>query len=88
MHPDEWEDVAVRTLQYLATSTPEHEAPNSVLVVVHGAETTITATLPSPDGVTGYEALWSSDDRGLPVGSAPGDDIVVSGPSVVVYRIV
>ena len=88
MHPDEWNDVAVRTVQHLVTSTPEHEEPNSVLVVVHGAETTITATLPSPDGVAGYEALWSSDDRGLPAGSAPGDDIVVSGPTVVVYRIV
>jgi glycogen operon protein len=86
MRPDEWNDPGVRTLQYLAASTPEHEAPNTVLVVVHGAETAVPVTLPRHDGVTAYEALWSSDDRSLPQASAPGDDLLVSGPTVVVFR--
>jgi glycogen operon protein len=73
-------------MQYLAASTPEHEAPNTVLVVVHAAETAVPVTLPRHDGVTAYEALWSSDDRSLPQASAPGDDLLVSGPTVVVFR--
>ncbi|MET4050828.1 glycogen operon protein [Frigoribacterium sp. PvP054] len=88
MRPDEWNDPGVRTLQYLAVSTPEHEAPNTVLVVVHGAETTVTVTLPRHEGVTTYDALWSSDDRSLPHETAPGDELLVSGPTVVLFRAV
>jgi len=87
MQPGEWNDAAVRTLQYLATSTPEHEAPNSVLVIVHGAETIIEVTLPTVDGVEGYEPLWSSDDRRLPDAGRPGETVSISGPTVVVYRV-
>nr|WP_228497752.1 glycogen debranching protein GlgX [Frigoribacterium sp. VKM Ac-1396] len=86
MRPDEWNDPGVRTLQYLAVSTPEHEAPNTVLVVVHGAETSVTVTLPRHEGVTSYDALWSSDDRSLPRDTAPGDELIVSGPTVVLFR--
>lgn len=88
MRPDEWNDPGVRTLQYLAVSTPEHEAPNTVLVVVHGAETSVTVTLPRHEGVTSYDALWSSDDRSLPHDTAPGDELIVSGPTVVLFRAV
>jgi glycogen operon protein len=88
MRPDEWNDPGVRTLQYLAVSTPEHEAPNTVLVVVHGAETSVTVTLPRHEGVTSYDALWSSDDRSLPRDAAPGDELIVSGPTVVLFRAV
>ncbi|WP_423918017.1 glycogen debranching protein GlgX [Frigoribacterium sp. 2-23] len=83
--PDEWNDPRIRTLQYLASSTPEHEEFNRVLVVVHGAETSTSVTLPRHLDVTTYTALWSSDDSSLPDTCAAGDEVLVSGPTVVVF---
>jgi glycogen operon protein len=86
MRPDEWEDARVRTLQYVARSTPEHEGPNTVLVLVHGAETTATVRLARTEGVTGWEPLWSSDDSAELRPLEPGDEVLVSSPTVVVFR--
>ncbi len=70
MSHERWTDPGHRTLQYVAQSTPEHEAPNRVLLIVHGTERPVDVTLPRIEGVTRYVALWSSVDERP---SAPGD---------------
>jgi len=86
MTPDEWNDPGERTLQYLARSTPEHEEQNTVLVVVHGAETTTPVVLAGQDGVDRWEPLWTSDDSAQLTPLAPGDEVLLSRPTVIIYR--
>ncbi|WXZ50922.1 hypothetical protein WDV94_06875 [Clavibacter tessellarius] len=84
-----WESTGTRTLQWISASTPETEEPNTVLVVVHGLETTATVTLPEQDGVTAWRLLWSSAWERPEVVSAddaPGDRVEVRGPSLRIYR--
>jgi glycogen operon protein len=63
MSVERWTNPAHRTLQYDATSTPEQERPNRILLMVHGDERPIDVTLPTIDGVTEYVSLWSSLDE-------------------------
>jgi len=86
MRPDEWDDPHVRTVQYVARSTPEHEGPNTVLVLVHGAETTAAVVLATLEGVARWEPLWTSDDSAELVALEPGAEVLVSGPTVAVWR--
>ena len=63
MSGERWADPTHRTLQYLATSTPELEAPNRTLLIVHGNERPVTVRLPLVDGVAQYRSVWSSEDE-------------------------
>ncbi|MBN9183903.1 MAG: glycogen debranching enzyme, partial [Microbacterium sp.] len=80
-----------RTLQYLATSTPEIEELNRILLVVHGDEKTADVTLPVVEDVAGYLELWSSaherpaDDGVL---FAPGDVMSLPATSLRLFRVV
>lgn len=89
MSSERWNDPAHRTLQYLATSTPEDESPNRVLLVVHGTEADTVITLPDIEGAV-YVPLWSSADE-TPVESAerhaPGDTVPVTGASMLLFRV-
>lgn len=86
---DHWHSPEQRTLQYLAASTPEFEAFNRILLVVHAHETETEVSLPVHDGVTGYTRLWdSSGDEPVDIGAdhAPGDRIGVAPLSMVLFR--
>ena len=86
---DHWHSPEQRTLQYLAASTPEFEAFNRILLVVHAHETETEVSLPVHDGVTGYTRLWdSSGDEPVDVGAdhAPGDRIGVAPLSMVLFQ--
>lgn len=87
MAADAWNDPSRRTLQYLAASTPEHEALNRVLVTVHGSESPVRVILPEHEGVSGYELLWSSGDLFDPSPRAPGDGYDLLGPTVMLWRV-
>ena len=63
MSIDRWTDPSHRTIQYVAASTPEHEAFNRILLIVHGNERPVDVTLPAIDGVSSYVSLWSSEDE-------------------------
>ncbi|BDV30807.1 glycogen debranching protein GlgX [Microbacterium terricola] len=63
MSGERWSNPAHRTLQYDAESTPETEAANRILLVVHGTERPIDVTLPVVDGIARYVSLWSSADE-------------------------
>ncbi|MFT4051732.1 MAG: glycogen debranching protein GlgX [Microbacterium sp.] len=89
MSIERWNDASHRTLQYDATSMAEHEAPNRILLIVHGNERPIDVTLPRLDGISRFVALWSSvperpDDDALAY--APGTVIAVPGTSLHLFR--
>lgn len=78
MEGERWTDPSHRTLQYVATSTPETEEFNRILLIVHGDESPIDVTLPQLDGVERYVSLWSSAEE------QPSPDEPVLAPGEVV----
>ncbi|MFF2495106.1 glycogen debranching protein GlgX [Agromyces sp. NPDC058064] len=93
MDADDWNSPAERTLQYLAASTPETEAPNRILLVVHARETATEVVLPAAPGVTGYTLLWDSAEESPaggrgddPATHGPGERMAVTGPSMRLFR--
>jgi glycogen operon protein len=88
MTMDDWDSPAERTLQYLAASTPEFEAFNRILLIIHGLEDTVTVTLPAHAGVTGYTLLWDSSVgmfEGRQTEWEPGDSLDLSGTSMQLF---
>ena len=86
---DDWHSPEERTLQYLAASTPEFEAFNRILLVVHAHEEETEVVLPDHAGVTGYTRLWDSVDEEPvhdPVDHSPGDTITVPPLSMHLFR--
>jgi len=89
MQPADWEDPAARTVQLVAASTPGGPAggeQDTVLLLVHGAETGASVRLPAREGVSRWLPLWSSDDAAVLTSLAPGDAVLVSGPTVVLWE--
>ena len=89
MTMEDWDSPAERTLQYLAASTPEFEAFNRILLVVHGLEDEVTLTLPEHEGVTSYTLLWDSstaDLAGRELEHGPGSELVVAATSMQLFR--
>jgi glycogen operon protein len=86
---DDWNSPEERTLQYLAASTPEFEAFNRILLVVHAHESDVELVLAEHAGVSGYTLLWDSADEtptDVAVDHAPGDRITMTGPSMRLFR--
>ena len=84
-----WNSPTERTLQYMAASTPEHEAFNRILLVVNARERDETVTLPRHDGVQAYTLLWDSahdDLRDSILEHPPGTPLFVSGASMQLLR--
>lgn len=87
MSISDWDSPRSRTLQYLASSTPEFEDPNRILLIVHGLESGTTVTLPRHVGVRTYRLLWdSADDAAEQVELRPGRRRHVSGTSMQLFR--
>jgi glycogen debranching enzyme len=91
MSIDRWTDPSHRTLQYVATSTPETEEINRILLVVHGSEVPIEVTLPELDGVVAFESLWTSADESPEAAGLrrePGDTLAMPPTSMHLFRAV
>ncbi len=89
MSQERWADPSHRTLQYDACSTPEHEAPNRILLIVHGTERPIEVTLPRIEGVERFVSLWSSVDERPDLDEhvyLPGDVLTVPGTAMHLLR--
>jgi glycogen debranching enzyme len=88
MSIDDWDSPEERTLQYFASSTPEAEVPNSILLVVNGIEEQKTVTLPPHEAVAGYVLLWDSalDETG-PDAHAPGSQVTLAPTSMQLFRV-
>lgn len=88
MTMDDWDSPSERTLQYLAASTPEHEAFNRILLIVHGLEQPVTVTLPAHAGVDGYTLVWDSghdDITGIERHHVPGERLEVGPTSMLLF---
>ncbi|BDZ46399.1 hypothetical protein GCM10025866_23080 [Naasia aerilata] len=82
----EWHAPETRCIQYFATSTPEFEERNRILLVVNG-DGDCTVTLPRHEDVEDYELLWASaDDAAHGTVHAPGTEYDVPGPSLALFR--
>jgi len=89
MTEDDWDSPAERTLQFLASSTPEFEEFNRILLVVHGLEESVSVTLPTHDSVSPYELLWDSSisvDVSPNASYQPGSALAVSPTSMQLFR--
>jgi glycogen operon protein len=89
MSIDKWTDPSHRTLQYVAASTPENEAFNRILLMVHGNERPVEVTLPTIPGVTSFVSLWSSEDEAPDAAGEeflPGDIVPLGGTSMRLFR--
>ena len=88
MTMEDWDSPAERTLQYLAASTPEFEAFNRILLVIHGLEDDVDIVLPAHEGVESYTLLWDSAHEAFPgeVAYRPGMTVRVAGASIQLYR--
>ena len=90
MSSDGWTDPSHRTVQWVASSTPEVEEANRILLIVHGDESPTEVTLPGIPDATACVSLWSSaderpDDRTPRF--APGDVVAVPGTSMRLFRV-
>ncbi|MDQ1513323.1 MAG: glycogen debranching enzyme [Microbacteriaceae bacterium] len=82
-----WTASENRTLQYLARAVTSGRGHNTTLLVVHGNETATSVTLPPQQGVRSYTLLWnSSDDADEGWVGAPGDEVTIDGPTMLLYR--
>ncbi|MFE2772074.1 glycogen debranching protein GlgX [Microbacterium resistens] len=89
MEVEQWNDPRNRTLQYVASSTPDTEEFNRILLIVHGTEAPIDVRLPEIEGVTRFVSLWSSaDERPAedPTEHRPGEVIAIPGTSMRLFR--
>ncbi|TDW31257.1 glycogen debranching protein GlgX [Cryobacterium psychrophilum] len=89
MSHDDWNAPEARTLQYMAASTPEHEASNRILLVVHAREQDASVTLPIHPGVESYTLLWDSshdDLRDAVIEHEPGSTLLMTGASMQLLR--
>jgi glycogen operon protein len=88
MSVEDWDSPEERTLQYLAASTPEFEAFNRILLIVHGLEAPVTVTLPEHEGVHSFTLLWDSNDPDGGGGGehGPGSELAIAGTSMVLFR--
>lgn len=90
MSIERWTSASHRTLQYDATSTPEHESANRILLLIHGTESPIEVTLPTLPGVTAFTALWSSVDERPATDEtrhAPGATICFESTGMRLFRV-
>lgn len=91
MESEQWNDPSNRTLQYVAASTPENEAFNRILLIVHGTEAPIDVRLPDEiEDATRFVSLWSSADdhpSDRVVVHAPGDVLPIPGTSMHLFRV-
>ena len=90
MSIDEWTDPAHRTLQYVAASTPENEAFNRILLIVHGNERPVEVTLPDDRGRDRVTCRCGrARTRHRPTDGAeflPGDVVPLAGTSMRLFR--
>jgi len=89
MTAEEWEDPHNRTLQYVAASTPQSEAFDRILLVVHGTEQATDIVLPEHPEVQFYEPLWLSSHpapREIPGVLRPGEKFTVPGMTIMLFN--
>jgi glycogen operon protein len=92
MSEADWHNSECRTISRHSERIFEDGSKNSLLLVIHGSETSITVTLPEIDGAKGFEQLWNSahevpsaNETSLTLGS--GQEVDISGTSMILFKV-
>jgi glycogen operon protein len=90
MTEEDWHNQECRTIARHSERVFENGTKNSLLLIIHGSETSTSVTLPSIDGSSHFETLWNSAFE-LPKPDSerlnPGQKIEISGTSMVLLRV-
>jgi len=90
MTEEQWHDPNCRTISRFSASLGPGGQVSQLLLVIHGAESTINLTLPKIDGVTELTRIWDSaldPAKQLPQKVAAGSQIVMTATSMQLYRL-
>ena len=89
MTDEDWHNPECRTISRFSQRVFEDGTNNSLLLVVHGNETSTEITLPAVDGISGFELLWNSAHE-VPQASRTmlkaGTVVEISGTSTLLFR--
>lgn len=89
MTEDDWHNPECRTISRFSQRVFEDGSNNSLLLVVHGSETSTELTLPNIEGITQYELLWNSAHevpRSSEARQSTGAVVELSGTSMLLFR--
>ena len=89
MPAEQWDNPENRTLVRLSVNLDEAGNKNASLMVIHGAETEISVTLPTSEYVSSYELLWTSEHSEPTADAtrhAPGEQVSLTDASILVFR--
>ena len=89
MPAEQWDNPENRTLVRLSVNLDEAGHKNASLMVIHGAETQISVTLPTSEFLTSYELLWTSEHSEPTADAtrhAPGEQVSLTDASILVFR--
>ena len=92
MTEEDWHNPECRTISRHSERIFADGSKNSLLLVIHGSETSIRVTMPEIEGAQGFEQIWNSAHE-VPgaleqpniVGS--GQDVEVSGTSMMLFKV-
>lgn len=90
MTEDDWHNPECRTISRFSQRIFSDGGHNSILLVIHGSETSTTITLPNIDGASQFELLWNSAHevpQEADAKHAAGSSIEVSGTSIQLFRV-
>ncbi len=90
MTEDDWHNPECRTISRLSQRVFPDGSHNSILLVIHGSETSTTVTLPTVDGAGEFELLWNSAHEVPQVADSKqsaGSSVEVSGTSIQLFRV-
>ena len=88
MTEENWNDSQCRTLMRLTDHLKADGTLDSMLVVIHGAETPVEVKLPEVSGVDSYELIWDSSTEvpGAATRLAPGAILPMTGLAMALIK--
>ena len=90
MTDEQWHDPSCRTISRFSASIAPDGQVSQLLLVIHGAETTINLTLPTLEGISEMTRIWDSAldaAKQLPLKIAAGGQIVLTATSMQLFRL-
>ena len=96
MSEDDWHNPECRTISRHSERVFEDGSKNSLLLIIHGSETSTEVTMPDISGAQGFEQIWNSahetpsphelSTQGT-ASFAVGEKIEISGTSMMLLRV-
>ena len=90
MSEENWHDPECRTISRFSERLFGDGSKNSLLLIIHGNESSSLVTLPKIDGSSEYEELWNSAQEAPTITARKlyaGDQVQLSGTSMLLLRV-